>query len=98
MKLIRDQIFGLMTLAGALGLLAPNAYGQSSATEQPVLLAQGAPDCYAIGQQIAAQQGGTLAGASAESRGGSIVCRIVILVPARDGERPRRVEVTVPVR
>ncbi|WP_051469543.1 hypothetical protein [Chelativorans sp. J32] len=97
MKKSRRKLSGLVNVAGALGLLVTSAYGQVSETLSPILLAQGA-DCYAIGQQIAAQQGGTLAGASAETRGGTVVCRIVILVPARDGERPRRVEVTVPLR
>jgi len=97
MKKTRTKFPWLVNLAGGLGLLATSAYGEP-ALEDPMLLAQGSPDCYAIGQQIAAQQGGTLASASAESRGGTVVCRIVILVPARDGERPRRVEVTVPAR
>ena len=48
-------------------------------------------DCYAIGEQIAAQNGGTLAKASPSSQGGQPVCVIVILVPGKDGERPRRI-------
>lgn len=55
-----------------------------------------AADCYSIGQQIAAEQGGTLAKASASSQGGQSVCVIVVLVPGKDGQRPRRVEVVVP--
>ncbi|WEX07724.1 hypothetical protein [Chelativorans sp. AA-79] len=93
MKKIRSKILWLTNAGVALGLFATSAFARP-----PLLLAQGAPDCYAIGQQIAAEQGGTLAGASAETQGGSTVCRIVILVPAKDGERPRRVEVTVPAR
>jgi hypothetical protein len=53
-------------------------------------------DCYAIGEQIAAQNGGTLAKASPSSQGGQPVCVIVILVPGKDGERPRRVQMVVP--
>ncbi|WP_309084092.1 hypothetical protein [Chelativorans sp.] len=83
--------------AFALLLAGASAHEEPSAGAT-TLLAQGGADCYAIGQQVAAEQGGTLAGASAESRGGSVVCRIVVLVPARDGERPRRMEITVPAR
>jgi hypothetical protein len=55
-----------------------------------------ASDCYAVGQQVAAQKGGTLAKASQSTRGGQTVCVIVVLVPGKDGERPRRAEVVVP--
>jgi hypothetical protein len=53
-------------------------------------------DCYAIGEQIAAQNGGTLAKASPSTSGGQPVCVIVVLVPGKDGERPRRVQMVVP--
>ena len=53
-------------------------------------------DCYAIGQQVAAQNGGTLARASAANRGVRQVCIIVVLVPGRDGQRPRRAQFVVP--
>lgn len=55
-----------------------------------------AADCYAIGQQVAAQNGGTLAKASQSDQGGQPVCVIVVLVPGKDGQRPRRVEFVVP--
>lgn len=63
--------------------------------DQPVVLA--ASDCYAIGQQVAAQNGGTLAKASQATRGGQQVCVIVVLVPGKDGQRPRRSEIVVPM-
>ena len=56
-----------------------------------------ADDCYAVGQQVAAQNGGTLAKASQATRGGQAVCVIVVLVPGKDGERPRRSEIVVPL-
>jgi hypothetical protein len=55
-----------------------------------------AADCYAIGQQVAAQNGGTLARATPATQGGQPVCRIVVLLPAKQGERPRRAEFVVP--
>ncbi len=68
--------------------------GASLAAEQPVIVAQA--DCYAIGQQIAAQNGGTLAKASQSNQGGQTVCVIVVLVPGKEGQRPRRQEFVVP--
>lgn len=98
MKQVRLIIFRPVSVIVTLVLAAGLLFGQQPPARAQVLLAQGAADCFAIGQQVAAQQGGTLAGARAESRGGQTVCRIVVLVPARDGERPRRMEVTVPAR
>lgn len=60
------------------------------------LPATAAPDCHAIGQQYAAQAGGQLARATPEVRGGQQVCVIVVLMPAKDGQRPRRNEIVVP--
>ncbi len=55
-----------------------------------------AADCYAIGEQVAAQNGGTLAKAAPSTQGGQPVCIVVVLVPGKDGERPRRVQLVVP--
>ena len=57
---------------------------------------QAAPDCHAIGQRHAAQAGGQLARATPEIRDGQQVCVIVVLMPAKDGQRPRRNEIVVP--
>ena len=46
----------------------------------------------AVGQQVAAQRGAQLA--SAESVGGG-KCKIVLLVPGANGERPKREEIIV---
>ncbi|MEQ1942282.1 hypothetical protein ABMA32_07645 [Mesorhizobium sp. VNQ89] len=55
-----------------------------------------AADCYAIGQQIAAQNGGQLANVSQTEQGGQAACVIVVLIPGKDGGRPRREEFVVP--
>lgn len=75
-----------LMLAGliASGLLVPHASAQASG------------DCYALGAQYAAREGGQLARATPEIRGGQRVCVIVVLMPARDGQRPRRKEIVVP--
>lgn len=93
------SIFGSLALAlGICGLLvAPPAsalpISSPAYTKQVVTVAA---DCYAIGQEVAAQNGGTLAKASPATRGGQEVCVIVVLVPGKDGERPRRAEMVVP--
>ncbi len=53
-------------------------------------------DCYAIGQQVAAENGATLARATASNQGGRPVCVIVIVTPGKDGQRGRRQEIVVP--
>lgn len=93
MKNARLTLTGLFA-AAAIAIAAAPAF---AGDEAPILLAQGA-DCYAIGQRVAAEMGGQLAAANAERRGGQTVCRIVVLVPGRNGERPRRAEVVVPAR
>lgn len=90
----------ILALAAMLGLSAI-AHAASlpplpAVAPEPIQLAQGA-DCYAVGQRVAAQHGGTLAKAQPENRGGQLVCVIVILVPGDDGQRPRRVEITEPM-
>ena len=100
-NLLRALVIGL----SVVGLVAP------AAQAFPLLLGQDrngdramsrdtmpvANDCYAIGQQQAAQVGGQLARATPENRGGRTVCVIVILLPAKDGQRPRRTEMVVPL-
>jgi len=87
----------------ALALTASATFGAPSAMAVPVVVpgmdntvVSVAADCYAVGQQVAAQKGGTLAKASQSTRGGQAVCVIVVLVPGKDGQRPRRAEVVVP--
>lgn len=55
-----------------------------------------AADCYSVGQQVAAQNGGQLAKARPETRHGKTVCVVVVLIPAKNGQRPRRAEIVVP--
>jgi len=87
-------------------LLAP-AFAIAMATQPAAALPAAAPsapspvtfvagNCYAIGQQVAEENGGTLARASEDVEGGQPVCRVVILIKGKDGERPRRAEIVVP--
>lgn len=67
---------------------------EAEATPSPVI--EVGANCYAVGQKLASQKGGTLMQASAETRGKQTVCHIVVRVPGSDGKRPRRAEFTVP--
>lgn len=96
MKQINTNIFRSAFAAAAV-LMAGAAAAQQLG-DQPFQFAQGAADCYTVGQRVAAENGGTLAKASAETRGGQTVCRIVVVVPAGNGERPRRAEFVVPAQ
>jgi len=94
MKNLGSHLRAAVLALATAGLLAPQASAEEPSGDQPAMLA--ANDCYAIGQQVAAQNGGTLAKASQATRGGQPVCVIVVLVPGKDGQRPRRSEIVVP--
>ncbi|WP_371823844.1 hypothetical protein [Phyllobacterium sp. 628] len=84
----------LISASGVLYAGAVPIVPGSPETGLPVTLA--AADCSAVGQQVAESQGGTLARATAQTQNGREVCVVVVLIPGKDGERPRRVEVAVP--
>jgi surface antigen len=89
------RLLAATAAAGALAAsqaIASPAYAPADGGE--VMTA--AADCYSVGEQVASQYGGTLAKASQQNRGGQTVCVIVVLVPGKDGQRPRRTEVVVP--
>jgi len=53
-------------------------------------------DCTVIGQRVAAEQAGQLTKATAAVQNGQDVCVVVVLVPGKGGDKPRRVEIAVP--
>lgn len=80
--------FGLSgAIAGPLPVASPDV-------KDVVVLAKGG--CYAVGEAIAAQNGGKLAAAREAKSGGKSVCVIVVLIPGQDGQRPRRQEFVIP--
>lgn len=97
-------VFTLLTvIAGSLATAVAPAAAAGLKTRQVTIVHQqthhvAGADCAEIGQQVAAQQGGTLTKATAAVQNGAPVCIVVVLVPGRDGERPRRVEVAVPAK
>lgn len=84
--------------ANALAFAATGAIAAPMAArpQAPEIVAPVQADCYSIGQQIADQHGGTLAGANPSNQGGRPVCVVVVLIPGKDGERPRRERFVVP--
>lgn len=55
-------------------------------------------DCNVIGEKVAEEQGGRLSRVSTSLQNAQPVCVVVVIIPAKEGERPRRVEVAVPLR
>lgn len=77
--------------------MAGSAFAMPAADQPlPSRIVPVASSCSAIGQQLAAQYGGTLASASPQKHGGSEVCVIVVVLPAKNGQRGRRAEYVVP--
>jgi hypothetical protein len=63
---------------------------------EPDSLVQVEVDCFAVGQDKAAELGGELAKASPGTVDGVPVCHLVVLVPGKDGARPKRVAIDIP--
>ena len=57
-------------------------------------IAQGS--CSAAAFQAASQSGGQVLSVTTAQQGGRTVCIVTVLVPGRDGGRPRRVTLTIP--
>jgi hypothetical protein len=90
----------LCALTVTFGLLAfgPHAFAGpvKAGGMAPSNLYPAGADCYAVGEQIARENGGELANAMADTQDGQPVCRIIVLVPSQDGGRPKRREFVVP--
>jgi hypothetical protein len=98
--LLRNTILALalagLMAAQAIAMPRAGPAGQAGVPVPADSFMRIASDCYSVGQQVAQQHGGTLAKASQSTQGGQPVCVIVVLVPGKDGKRPRRTEVVVP--
>ncbi|WP_040298903.1 MULTISPECIES: hypothetical protein [Bartonella] len=55
-----------------------------------------ATGCAEVGRKVATQENGVLVRSKSAVQDGKNMCMIVVVVPARDGEKLRRVEVLVP--
>ncbi|KQT88560.1 hypothetical protein ASG48_02070 [Aurantimonas sp. Leaf443] len=54
-----------------------------------------AADCSGAASQAASQTGGQVLSVSPRQQGGQTVCVVTVLVPGKDGGRPRRQTVTI---
>jgi hypothetical protein len=97
MKKLCSLLQTTIAALSAIALLVSEAVALpvASISVDGVVVAVGG-DCYAIGEQVAAQNGGTLAKAAPSTQGGQPVCVVVVLVPGKGGQRPRRVQLVVP--
>ncbi|MCZ2158131.1 hypothetical protein NPX99_02360 [Bartonella sp. 220] len=55
-----------------------------------------ASECIEIGREIAVQKNGVLVRSTSVVKDGRDTCVVVVVVPAHEGEKLRRIEVTVP--
>lgn len=92
--LLRSALFAV-PVAGMLASPA-QAMPPIPAPSVPGTIVYASGNCHAVGMQHASRSGGQLLRATPEMRGGQRVCVIVVAMPARDGQRPRRTEIVVP--
>ena len=62
--------------------------------EEPLRFAQA--NCSSAAAQAAAETGGEVLSVSSSEKDGQVVCVVTVLVPGKDGGRPRRTTVTLP--
>ncbi len=96
MNTLRRRLTAAAAGLATMGLVSAHAQPAYVPTDEPLPLLQVQSDCYAIGEAVAQQYGGQLARARPDTQGGQPVCVIVVLVPGKDGQQPRRTEVVVP--
>ena len=97
MKRLGTHISALMLAAATLIPATAAAVPLAAPAAPPSQIVPVAGDCRAIGQQLAQQQGGVLADAHVEQRGGRSVCVGVIIVEGKNGERGRRIPFEQPL-
>jgi hypothetical protein len=96
-KLLAFSALCALTITFGLLAFGPNAFAApvKAAAYVPDLAMPVELDCYAVGEQLAQENGGDLAKAVPVTQDGQAMCRIVILIPAKDGEPPQRKELLV---
>lgn len=92
----------LITAAMLLSLTATSAHALPLAAAQPpvsqgieIIQAQG--DCFAVGQRVAAREGGQLSHVRMETKGGRTVCVGEVIVPASNGQMGRKIRFEEPL-
>jgi hypothetical protein len=97
-KLLAFSALCALTLAFGILAFGPPAFAGpvKTAADLADLAVPAEVDCYAVVEQLAQQNGGTVAKAVPVTQDGQAMCRIVLLIPGAEGERPRREEILVP--
>ena len=98
-QLPRRSTIALLAFAATLGSANASWLSGGDASAAPTgdgryEIAQGG--CSAAASQAAAQSGGQILSVQTAQRGGQTVCIVTVLIPAQDGNRPRRQTITVP--
>lgn len=95
--LSRPALLLVLLLAGSLEAaalpMAPRGFQATAAAEGEVRVAQGG--CSAAAREAAQQSGGQVLSVQTSNQGGRTVCIVTVLIPAQDGERPRRQTITI---
>jgi hypothetical protein len=97
-KLLAFSALCALTIAFGVLAFGPRAFAGpvKTAADVPNLAVPVEVDCYAVGEELAQQNGGTVAKAVPVTQDGQAMCRIVLLIAGAEGERPRREEILVP--
>jgi hypothetical protein len=91
---VPQTVIRSVVLAALLAGSVRFAAGEVASGEEEVPLSP-SQDCYYVGKEVATENGGALARATASQSDGQGACVIVLLIPAQGGQRPRREEVIV---
>lgn len=89
---VLQMVIGSVVLAALLGGNVRVGAGEVVIQEEDVPHSS-SQDCYYLGRVVAAKTEGALARATVSQSDGHDACVIVLLIPAQDGQRPRREEV-----
>ncbi|MBB3949341.1 hypothetical protein [Aureimonas jatrophae] len=81
------------TAAEALHVAPRGTRTGDSVAETGLRVAQGG--CSAAAREAAQQSGGQVLSVQTANRGGRTVCVVTVLIPAQDGNRPRRQTITI---
>lgn len=96
LKFICSAVFSLAIMSATPSFansLLPLA-GAAQAPKLPIHTV--AVNCSAPAQQVVRQTGGELLSASPSQKNGQQVCKITVLVKSGNGQRPKKMSVTVP--
>lgn len=90
--LVLTSLLVLSSMAQAL----PVSSVETSTLAAENIVVQAATDCTSSANQVVEQTGGQLLSATPTTQNGQAVCKVTVLVKSSDGQRPKKMSVTVP--